>query len=852
MAHILSLVRPLIFLAVVLAPLASPGPAEAASLTVNTTDSTLDGRCDGTHCSLPDAVQTANLAAGPDTIAFNIPGAGPHVIRLRSGLTLTQPSTTIAGETEPDFTGQPVIVLDGRDLTGHGLSVVGDDSVVRGLSLIHFNGTGAAGIMVGGHRARIENCFLGIDPAGAAGGNSIGIKLGGENASLIGSYIAGNEIGILISHTPDVVVQRNHIGVNPAGDIIGNGTGIRLQRGTQGALIGGESRELGNTIVGSTLYGIHDASTPYGGNVIDSNLIGTTSFVAAGNGVGIYRFGEGGLPAAGVLTVRRNVIAANGTGLWLNGDDHLVEDNFIGIDTLEHPMPNTEAGVRLEGCAGCVVRGNVISGNPIGLVLRAGLGGEFDAVISHNRIGFNPGVNFAIPNGIGIQIEGGERTLIEGNAIGSNDFGIQLNAGDAIVRGNFIGTGFSGRGPGFPNGVGIRIGIGFSPSTIGGGREAYGNIIAFNTGDGIRSLANGQVIWHNQIYNNGGHGVHIDGGPASPTAAGLGDVISHNSIYDNGGLGISVESPELVGGLEPPELTAASATSLSGTATPNSLVEVFLADPDPTRHGEGKTYLGERSAGADGTFTITFGGAGTCPVYTATATDSHGNTSEFSLNRSTCLRLPPLVGIGILIGMAAGGSAFTLVIRRRPPDMRSAPGIALGALVGLGLGLLFLALPSVQLNWGGEDQGATAIPGEGNLPPPVTLTPVTITLTPAMAPEVMARENANCRQGPSTQFGVVTHLVQGQVVPITGRLAEGGWWQVQAPDLEAPCWIAESVAERNGDLDAVPVVVPPAPPTVPPTEEPASPPQGCWSRNNPTQACLYTAPCPANPILCQP
>jgi hypothetical protein len=110
----------------------------------------------------------------------------------------------------------------------------------------------------------------------------------------------------------------------------------------------------------------------------------------------------------------------------------------------------------------------------------------------------------------------------------------------------------------------------------------------------------------------------------------------------------------------------------------------------------------------------------------------------------------------------------------------------------------------------------------------------------------MAREDANCRQGPSTQFNIATHLTQGEVVPITGRLAQGDWWQVQPPDLQIPCWIAESVAEIYGDLTNVPVAIPPALPTPTPTEEP---PQGCscWIGG---QQCVYTAQCPAQCTPC--
>jgi hypothetical protein len=122
----------------------------------------------------------------------------------------------------------------------------------------------------------------------------------------------------------------------------------------------------------------------------------------------------------------------------------------------------------------------------------------------------------------------------------------------------------------------------------------------------------------------------------------------------------------------------------------------------------------------------------------------------------------------------------------------------------------------------------------------ITITPV----TPTPGPEVMAPEDANCRQGPSTRFNFATHFTQGQVVPITGRLAQGGWWQAQPRDLQVPCRIAEAVVEPNGDLSPVPIVIPPALPTPTPTGEPVSPAAGCLWWNGNVYICR--APCPTN------
>jgi len=66
-------------------------------------------------------------------------------------------------------------------------------------------------------------------------------------------------------------------------------------------------------------------------------------------------------------------------------------------------------------------------------------------------------------------------------------------------------------------------------------------------------------------------------------------------------------------------------TTVSGTACPGCTVEIFSDDED-----EGRVYEGSAVANAEGLFGFDKGGPFTGPHLTATATDSSGNTSEFS------------------------------------------------------------------------------------------------------------------------------------------------------------------------------------------------------------------------------
>jgi CSLREA domain-containing protein len=73
--------------------LASPVVRSAGPFTVNSVGDTGDanvgdGECnDGAgNCTLRAAIEEANALAGTDTITFDLPGVGPHIIQLASGL----------------------------------------------------------------------------------------------------------------------------------------------------------------------------------------------------------------------------------------------------------------------------------------------------------------------------------------------------------------------------------------------------------------------------------------------------------------------------------------------------------------------------------------------------------------------------------------------------------------------------------------------------------------------------------------------------------------------------------------------------------------------------------------------
>ena len=173
------------------------------------------------------------------------------------------------------------------------------------------------------------------------------------------------------------------------------------------------------------------------------------------------------------------------------------------------------------------------------------------------------------------------------------------------------------------------------------GANAGGTAAVGNGGDGVHvDNAAGAVVAGNVIADNSGNGVTITGSGA------IDNRIQGNAIYSNAA-GIILQN----GGnrsQNPPTLSsvqAGSATKVSGslTSTPNTTFTLdFYASPsaDAAGNAEGKQYLGSTSVTTSGSgvanFSVTLAAATTAgELFTATATDPNGNTSEFSAGLAT-------------------------------------------------------------------------------------------------------------------------------------------------------------------------------------------------------------------------
>src|SRR5215210_3425798 len=353
-----------------------------------------------------------------------------------------------------------------------------------------------------------------------------------------------------------------------------------------------------------------------------------------------------------------------GSGISISGAKNTaVQGNFIGsdasgtltTDTFGNRLGNGE-GVFIDGASENTLGGaasaarNLISSN----VSRGILIDKANATKNHiegNYIGTDATGTKDLGNGSGLLIYGvnntvggaaiGARNVVSGNDNG----GIALFAPDNTVEGNYIGTDATGAANlgNSSNGVviGSAIGSDGKNNTIGGTAAGAGNVIAFNSGDGVVvAVDTGNRILSNSIFSNGGTSTTNLGIDLSPP-----DGVTPNDTIpgdpDTGANNLQ-NFPELSSAK-----TSRKGTLIKGTlnSTPNTIFTIqFFSSPaaDPSGFGEGQKFLGPKSVTTDASGNASFTFKKKVPkgqFVTATATnDLTGDTSEFSTARKVVRR----------------------------------------------------------------------------------------------------------------------------------------------------------------------------------------------------------------------
>jgi PKD repeat protein len=121
---------------------------------------------------------------------------------------------------------------------------------------------------------------------------------------------------------------------------------------------------------------------------------------------------------------------------------------------------------------------------------------------------------------------------------------------------------------------------------------------------------------------------------------------------------------------------------------------------------------------------------------------------------------------------------------------------------------------------GGDRPAVTPPVIEATVPTQPTATP-----TPPAATAAQLTVNAhalNVRTGPGVNYAILGVLLNGQKAEVTGRNADGTWWQIRFPSGDGRGWVSAAYATAE-NIGNVPIVNAPAPPPPPPPTPTAVP-----------------------------
>ncbi|MBN1270609.1 MAG: right-handed parallel beta-helix repeat-containing protein, partial [Kiritimatiellae bacterium] len=534
-------------------------------------------------------------------------------------------------------------------------------------------GNGQAGILVdggvcdriGGRYASFVNTISGNMGPGVVISNSIGVEVQGNyiGLDLSGwSAVTNWGHGVLISGGSNVVVggaysNRNFIAGN-AGDgihvvdvglpavhfIAGNRVGVNMSsvlpvpnldngivlRDVAGVVVGGTTQTDANIVSGNLGHGLLVTGALSQAHVIMYNVVG-----ASADGLSAIPNGVSGVMVAGARgnTLALNLLSGNTeNGVLISGptaSNNLLVGNSVGVDvTGTNALGNGQDGVRIVDAPDNTLTNNFLSGNGGSGVCIVDT--DFTSVARNNRIAANViGVTAQgqmIPNfGSGVCISNATWNYVgRGNMIGGNlRHGVEIReigAHDNFILANLIGCGPDVTNP-IPNAIhGIQL-FGGDANKVGRTNAWDANVIMFNMSNGVnvaRGVAN--AIHANSIFGNAFMGINLG-------TAGV------SNIEQDGVPNRYQNFPYLTNVFR-------GSTHVFGDLVTKSnaeyLVEFFWSESvNLAGYGEGQAMLDRQTLVTDGDglahfeivypFTLPTG-----TILTATATDTNGNTSEFT------------------------------------------------------------------------------------------------------------------------------------------------------------------------------------------------------------------------------
>ena len=583
------------------------------------------------NTSLRAAIEQANASAAGtmNQLDFDITdGSGSsYTIQLDAALPLVTSLVQIDGATQ---TGADLVV-DGSAITGgivDGLRIFADGVQVSDLEFTNFSSDGieifkAANVVI--------DSVVSSDNTGA------GVRFNDSTQSqVINSVLVGNgSAGVqLVGATPAQgnLVSNNRVGLGL--DDVADGN---VKFGVQ--VLSGGNEVTDNVISGNGRSGLVISGSAATNNEVYGNRIGidSTGSVSVGNNLGVLVTRADNNTIGGTGAGQRNYISGNnGAGVFVAGASRgtVFENNYVGLNVAgTAAIANGGTGVFLRaGANQTLVTGNYVAGNTLSQISVIALGTTGNT-ISANHIGFGSDMS-RIDGGVaGILLSANGNTIggtssADGNFITGGFTGISLNgvsSRDNLIQNNRIGTDAAG------NDFGMVSGIQF----LQGARDnsVVENVIAFNSGDAIRSPSGGEgnTFSANQLSANG-FGIDLGANGFNTNDSGDADT-GPNRLQNTPSI-----SPDVSVVMTTASTADISITYSIDTDPVNGVypleVEFFLSNSA----GVDAFFIGgDTSTSADfiagsKTITLTDVSIAGLPLgsLVATATDGDGNTSELS------------------------------------------------------------------------------------------------------------------------------------------------------------------------------------------------------------------------------
>ncbi len=412
---------------------------------------------------------------------------------------------------------------------------------------------------------------------------------GGESGVVVegvgtdGNHIIGNKIGYRHAWGIEPVEGGGYVLVDRferSGAVVNS---VAFLGGASGNILGGAGSDLGNQIDFSLEAAVQIAGGGTAGNrVLGNSIQGEkegVKFAAGAEGNILGDAGAGG----NIIRSREHAVTLSGIGTQ-------------GNEVIGNTISNTGfSGVAIFGGA----TANIIGGP------NAGEGNELTGNCSDGVVLFDSGTS--------------ANRIIGNDISGNGEIGVFLLNG---ATGNFIGGSVPGEGNNISGNAVTGVEIHDLNSTD---NHILGNEIHGNGTRGVLMVdgTSGNIVGgvslteRNKVYDNELSGIEING------ANTFENQIRLNSIFDNGEKGILL-SFGANKGIAPPVIE--TFVPFSGTAPPDSFVDIFSDAGE-----EGKTYIGSTTTDAEGNFSVALNLAPHVNTnLTSTATDSAGDTSEFS------------------------------------------------------------------------------------------------------------------------------------------------------------------------------------------------------------------------------